>query len=109
MLSIAESYEYCRELTQRTAHNFRFSFMTLSADRRRAMNALYAFNRITDDLGDDETIELDLRRIRLAAWRESIRFGLDLGECGASLPDCRGSLEVTQHHSTSADGQPVVQ
>ena len=109
MLSLAESYEYCRELTQRTAHNFRFSFMTLSADRRRAMNALYAFNRITDDLGDDETIELDLRRIHLAAWRESIRFALALGGCKASLPDCSGSLEITEHHSTSAGRPPVVQ
>ena len=107
MLSLAESYEYCRELTQRTAHNFRFSFITLPADRRRAMNALYAFNRITDDLGDDETIDLDLRRMRLAAWRESIRFVLDLDQGGASLPDYSGPQELREHQSTSDDEQVV--
>ena len=74
MQSLNQSFEYCRELTQRTAHNFRFSFLTLPAAKRRAMEALYAFNRITDDLGDDESVELELRRVQLTAWRESIRY-----------------------------------
>ena len=79
MLPLNESYEYCRELTQRTAHNFRFSFLTLPQDRRQAMNALYAFNRITDDLGDEDDVSLELKRARLAAWRESLRFVLNRG------------------------------
>ena len=74
--SIAESYEACRVLTRRTAHNFRFSFLTLPREQRRAMNALYAFNRITDDLGDDESFSVEERRNRLAAWRESVRAAL---------------------------------
>ncbi len=73
MQYIDKSYDYCRELTQRTAHNFRFSFMTLPSEKRRAMNALYAFNRITDDFGDDPTVSLDLRRTRLTAWRQSLK------------------------------------
>ena len=80
MVSLKESYEYCHELTQRTAHNFRFSFMTLPADRRRAMDALYAFNRITDDLGDDVDLSLELRRERLATWRQALRFVLSRGQ-----------------------------
>jgi phytoene synthase len=79
MPSLTESYEYCHELTQRTAHNFRFSFLTLSADRRRAMDALYAFNRITDDLGDEDDVSLELKRARLATWRQSLRFILSPG------------------------------
>lgn len=77
MLPLSESYQYCHQLTERTAHNFRFSFLTLPSEKRRAMDALYAFMRITDDLGDDEDVSLDLRRIRLAAWRESLRFLLN--------------------------------
>ena len=73
---LTESYEACRLLTRRTAHNFRFSFLTLPREQRRAMNALYAFNRITDDLGDDETFSVEERRIQLAAWRESVRGAL---------------------------------
>ena len=76
MSSLSESYEDCRVLTRKTAHNFRFSFLTLPRERRRAMNALYAFNRITDDLGDDESLTIDDRRIQLAAWRESVRTAL---------------------------------
>ena len=42
------------------------------------MDALYAFNRITDDLGDEEDVAIELRRTRLAAWRQSIRFVLNI-------------------------------
>jgi 15-cis-phytoene synthase len=83
MLPLDESYEYCRALTRRTAHNFRFSFLTLPRKKRRAMNALYAFNRITDDLGDNEAVSLDLRRTQLAAWRESVRAMLNLNQRAA--------------------------
>ena len=75
--SLASSYEDCRVLTQRTAHNFRFSFLTLPSEQCRAMNALYAFNRITDDLGDDESLPLEERRRQLAAWRELVRADLN--------------------------------
>ena len=84
--SLAESYEACRVLTRRTAHNFRFSFLTLPREQRRAMNALYAFNRITDDLGDDESLPVEERRNRLAAWRESVRAVLAVAPPAAVLP-----------------------
>jgi phytoene synthase len=77
MQSLSGSYDYCRELTRRTAHNFRYSFLTLPEEKRRAMEALYAFNRITDDLGDDTDVPLRLRRTRLAAWKEALRIALD--------------------------------
>lgn len=73
MQSLSQSYDYCHELTRRTAHNFRFSFRTLPTEKRRAMEALYAFNRITDDLGDDEHVPIELRVTQLATWRESVR------------------------------------
>jgi len=76
MPSLNQSYDYCRELTRRTAHNFRFAFLTLPEDKRRSMNALYAFNRITDDLGDEDNVPLELRRTRLHAWREALRVML---------------------------------
>lgn len=76
MQQLTESYEYCRELTQRTAHNFRYSFMTLPAEKRRAMEVLYAFNRITDDLGDEDDVPLELKQARLASWHESLRLAL---------------------------------
>lgn len=86
MPSLSESYEDCRVLTRRTAHNFRFSFLTLPREQRRAMNALYAFNRITDDLGDDESLPVEERRSRLAAWRESVRAALAVTPPAVALP-----------------------
>ena len=107
MLPLTESYEYCRELTQRTAHNFRFSFLTLPADRRRAMNALYAFNRITDDLGDEEDVGIELRRARLATWRESLRFilspGSDVISSGMPGTDVIGTFSDHPSHPAIAD------
>lgn len=94
MQYIDKSYEYCRELTQRTAHNFRFSFLTLPADKRRAMNALYAFNRITDDFGDDPTVSIDLRRTRLAAWRESLKAVLWTPQDDVKADDLPKTAEV---------------
>lgn len=93
MPSLDESYEYCRQLTGRTAHNFRFSFLTLPAEKRKAMNALYAFNRITDDLGDDPTISLDLRRTQLGAWRQSVRTALHLAGASGDF-DRAGTAEM---------------
>ncbi len=77
MPSLSESYEFCRKLTRRTAHNFRFSFLTLPEEKRRAMEALYAFNRITDDLGDDTGMTLQLRKVRLGTWRQAVRVALN--------------------------------
>ena len=114
MPSLTESYEYCHELTQRTAHNFRFSFLTLPPDKRRAMDALYAFNRITDDLGDEEDVAIELRRTRLAAWRESLRFVLNIRAVheqhsvpGTSEPSNSGGLKpVLRIHNADKNGSP---
>jgi 15-cis-phytoene synthase len=74
--SLAASYEYCRQLTRRTAHNFGWAFLTLPHDRRAAMNALYAFMRIADDCSDDTTLTLDERRTALTAWSTSFTEAL---------------------------------
>ncbi len=90
---LSASYEYCRELTERTAHNFRYSFMTLPPEIRRSMNALYAFNRITDDLGDDDEFPVELRQARLEAWRTSMKFILNRGG-DADLDHVPGTAEI---------------
>jgi len=110
MTQLENSYEYCRALTQRTAHNFRFSFLTLPRDKRQAMNALYAFNRITDDLGDDPTVSLELRKMQLAAWRRSVRAVLCLPVEVDGTGDLPGTGEVatlTSHPALPAVADTV--
>ncbi|HWB10076.1 MAG TPA: presqualene diphosphate synthase HpnD [Pirellulales bacterium] len=73
--TLSASYEDCRRLARRSAKNFYYSFMLLPHDKRRAMCALYAFSRQTDDLGDSAQ-PVEARRAALADWRHSLDRGL---------------------------------
>ena len=72
MTTLAESHAWCKSLSRRTAGNFYFSFLTLPADRFRDMCALYAFMRISDDLGDETSVPLAERAARLLEWRADL-------------------------------------
>lgn len=76
-LPLRESYAWCRSLSRRRADNFYFSFWTLPTDRFRDMCVLYAYMRICDDLGDDESVSADERDGRLRQWRENLDAALD--------------------------------
>jgi phytoene synthase len=77
--SVAESYRYSQILARRTARNFYYSFLTLPRDRRPAMCALYAFMRVTDDLGDSDR-PIPEKAADLARWREDLIRACDSGE-----------------------------
>src|SRR6187551_2563562 len=64
------SYRACRSLVRRANSNFAWTFRVLPAEKRRGMEALYAFARRTDDLGDSGEPS-DSRREQLSRWRES--------------------------------------
>lgn len=53
MITLAESYAYCRETARARAKNFYYSFVLLRDDQRDAMCAMYSFMRYCDDLSDD--------------------------------------------------------
>jgi phytoene synthase len=63
--------EYCRERAASSGSSFYYSFAFLSAQRRRAITALYAFCREVDDVVDDSTDD-GLARVRLDWWREEV-------------------------------------
>jgi len=71
-VSLEESWHYCQQLARQTGKNFYYSFLTLPAEMRRDMCVLYSFMRITDDIGDDESINLDQRSLNLTAWKNSL-------------------------------------
>jgi 15-cis-phytoene synthase len=66
--SVGEAYRACREIARREAKNFYYAFVALPDAKRDAICAVYAFMRHADDLSDDESISIDKRRIRMAAW-----------------------------------------
>jgi phytoene synthase len=66
------SYACCRQIARRAGSSFYGTFFLLPRQKRRAMWALYAFLRHSDDLSDNDADEGD-RRLALAAWRESLQ------------------------------------
>jgi 15-cis-phytoene synthase len=73
--TLAASYAHCQQVARRAARNFFYSFLVLPRAKRRAMYALYAFLRHTDDLGDNQQ-PLEVRRAALARWRDSLAAAL---------------------------------
>lgn len=51
---IREAYEQCRLVTRKSAKNFYYAFLTLPADKRRAIYASYAYCRLCDDIADED-------------------------------------------------------
>ena len=72
-VDLAASFAHCGAVAKRAGKNFYYSFLTLPADQRRDMCALYAYMRLCDDIGDDESVTLPNRRTALAAWRDEVQ------------------------------------
>lgn len=72
---LRSSHAACRRLTRRARSNLPLSFLVLSRPKRRAMNALYAFMRHTDDLVDNPQ-PVAARREALARWRSAVEEAL---------------------------------
>ena len=73
---LAESFQRCVEISKATAKNFYYGFLLLPPARRRAMCALYAFMRHSDDLADEPGDPGDKSRA-LAQWRSDMLAALE--------------------------------
>jgi phytoene synthase len=67
--SLFDSYRYCEQIARREAGNFYHAFRVLPRSQRKAMCALYAFLRLTDDLGDGPGSASEKRDL-LVDWRQ---------------------------------------
>jgi phytoene synthase len=65
----------CHEITRGANSSFPVAFRLLAPARRRAMDALYAYMRVTDDIAD-EPARPDEKRRKLAAWRAGLAAAL---------------------------------
>jgi phytoene synthase len=68
--SLDADYERCAEITRRARSSFYYAFILLPPERRRALNAVYAFCRFIDDIADDESIREPA--MLLTRWREEL-------------------------------------
>jgi 15-cis-phytoene synthase len=69
-----------RTITRKSASNLTPAFIFLPSHKRDGMSALYAFCREVDDVADDESVPVELRRERLAAWRADVRLACDAAQ-----------------------------
>ena len=67
------AYSRCCRLARRAAKNFYYSFIGLPADKYRGMCALYAYMRVCDDIGDDESLSVEQRTRDLSCWEDAVR------------------------------------
>lgn len=63
--------EYCQQKAASSGSSFYYSFLFLSAERRRAITALYAFCREVDDVVD-EGMDAQVAAAKLAWWRAEV-------------------------------------
>ena len=68
---VAESYEECHRVARAAGSNFVYAFFLLPKPKRDALTALYAFNRLVDDVSD-EAADLAAKQRGLARWRTAI-------------------------------------
>ena len=68
-----------RTITKKSASNLALAFIMLPREKRDAMSALYAFCREVDDVADEDSVPVEKRREKLAAWRADIRRACENG------------------------------
>jgi phytoene synthase len=78
----AEAYQFCREVARREAQNFYWAFRVLPRHKSDAMCAVYAFMRRADDISDDESKPIEVRRLEMAAWLQAWRASRTLAITG---------------------------
>jgi 15-cis-phytoene synthase len=78
---VPQSYGWCMRLTRASRSSFYYSFFALPRALFRDMCVLYAFMRVSDDLGDDESVPVERRGALLAQWRAAAQRALSGDAC----------------------------
>ena len=81
--------EESQSITTKSRSNLALAFVLLPKAKRDGMTALYAFCREVDDVADEESVPVEERRTRLAAWRADISRA-----CGGGKPEFRVNQEL---------------
>jgi 15-cis-phytoene synthase len=70
------AYRSCEQITYDHSRTFYMASALLPRSKRKAVRALYAFCRTTDDIVDDASRSVEERREALANWKQMV-----MGEC----------------------------
>jgi 15-cis-phytoene synthase len=62
---------YCRKLTEKSKSNFYYAFLFLPQERREALEAVYAYCRLVDDVVDEEA-PVEQKLAGIEEWRRQL-------------------------------------
>ncbi len=89
LISVAESYEYCRRITAEYAKTFYLGTLLMPKEKSRAIWAIYAWCRRTDELVDGEKAQYTTEET-LAQWErqlECVFAGQPIDDTDVALAD----------------------
>ncbi|RME89078.1 MAG: phytoene/squalene synthase family protein [Planctomycetota bacterium] len=84
MICFQKSYQLAKEITKKGAKNFGFAFIFLPKKHQKAMEAIYSFARLVDDIADQENIPRETKKKQLEECRKNLQDAIH-GETGAPL------------------------
>lgn len=95
---VDQAYVYCSTLTAEHSRSFHLSSSLLPSEKRRAVRALYAFCRVTDDIVDRADGD---SREALELWRErALSFSPPVDDpVAVAWADARLRFNVPQHYA----------
>jgi len=98
---VEASHAVCRRVARRAGSNFYPAFLLLPGPKRRATEALYAYMRFSDDLGDGSN-PLAERRGNLAVWRAMLQEALGTADRQGEVRPTEGAQIADTPRSRSA-------
>ena len=115
---IESAAAYCRKLTTRSKSNFYYAFLFLPRERREALEAVYAYCRLVDDVVDEDA-PAEEKLAGIARWRRELdavygdgtpsnpvserlraavrRFGIRRQDMEAVIDGCAMDIEKTRY------------
>lgn len=97
---LEQSYRLCSQIARRTAKNFYYSFLVLPREKRRAMCAVYAFMRRSDDIADsaaNPAVALE----GLRTWRSQVEAALNGQDARSTDPILPALADTVQRYKIS--------
>src|SRR5215831_7659973 len=91
-MAVEQAYEEVGRITRARAKNFAYGIMVLPREKRRAIEAVYAFAREVDDVADGELPVAEKRR-RLEELRTSLDAQRD-NPMDVALADARARFDI---------------
>ncbi len=88
--------KYVAKLTQRSRSNFYYAFLFLPREQREALEAVYAYCRLVDDVVDEEA-PVEIKREGIARWRRELDGVFSTNGHRPSHPVASRLREATRH------------